>query len=207
MAALYISRRSPSTNVVSTITAIGAPAASICAATICAAPEKMIALMPRDPSQLAPAAAAPTPHTRPNGTSPTHAGSISTNPSRKSLATRTWRMESTRGRATRPLVYTDYSEPIRPTCAGHAIGRAPGLTLRDERDRFPRRLRARQRGMRVRRARTRRAARAGLFSAAGEGHRAVFARRRRRWSDAHHRAGARQTLERGRHRREQAWSG
>ena len=90
---------------VSTITAIGASAASICAATICAAPEKMIALMPSEPSQFAPAAAAPTPHTRPNGMSPTQAGSISTKPSRKSLATMTWRMEMHEGTCKRLPVY------------------------------------------------------------------------------------------------------
>jgi hypothetical protein len=43
----------------------------------------MMALIPSDVSQLAPAAAAPTPQTIPNGTSPTQAGSISTNPARK----------------------------------------------------------------------------------------------------------------------------
>ena len=123
MAALYISKRNPSTNVVSTITAIGASAASICAATICAAPEKMMALMPRAPSQFAPAAAAPTPHTRPNGMSPMQAGSISTKPSRKSLATMTWRIGMAKGTCNAPVAYADYSErgPMR-SCAGKCHG-------------------------------------------------------------------------------------
>ena len=63
--------------------ASGACAAYSCAARICAAPEKMIALMPSAASQFAPAAAAPTPQTRPNGMSPTQAGSIATTPARK----------------------------------------------------------------------------------------------------------------------------
>ena len=44
-------------------------------------------------SQSAPAAAAPTPHTRPNGISPMQTGSISTNPARKSGDARIRRME------------------------------------------------------------------------------------------------------------------
>ena len=43
-----------------------------------------MALMPSAASHDAPAAAAPTPQTNPNGVSPTHAGSISANPARKS---------------------------------------------------------------------------------------------------------------------------
>ena len=42
--------------------------------------------------QSAPAAAAPTPHTTPNGTRPTQAGSISTKPSRNSFVATRWRM-------------------------------------------------------------------------------------------------------------------
>ena len=65
----------------STITANGAPAASNCAAMIWAAPLKTIIDIARAATGEAPAAIAPTPHTMPNGISPTVIGSISRTPS------------------------------------------------------------------------------------------------------------------------------
>src|SRR4029453_8120410 len=53
----------------------------------------MMALMPSAPSHDAPAAAAPTPQTNPNGARPTHAGSISANPARKSEEASSRRIE------------------------------------------------------------------------------------------------------------------
>src|SRR5678815_1669146 len=81
-----MTKRRPATKQVITITASGAPAASSCTARICAAPENTIADKPSAASGDAPAAAAPTPHTRPNGTRPMHAGTISAKPARKSAS-------------------------------------------------------------------------------------------------------------------------
>src|SRR5690348_4675775 len=83
-----MTKRSPATKHVSTITASGAPAASNCTARICAAPENTIADSPSAPHSDAPAAAAPTPQTRPNGVIATHAGIISANPARKFASAR-----------------------------------------------------------------------------------------------------------------------
>src|SRR5450631_2281803 len=64
------------------ITIKGAPAASSCEATICAAPLNMIADMASAATGETPAASAPMPHTMPNGTMPISTGVTSRMPSK-----------------------------------------------------------------------------------------------------------------------------
>src|ERR1022692_569322 len=64
------------------MTGSGAPAASSCAAMICAAPLNIIADIASVASGEMPAAIAPMPHTIPNGTIPISAGVMSRTPSK-----------------------------------------------------------------------------------------------------------------------------